>query len=192
MWSDKQSYEPSAARENMEEERRLTDEDKWVWLNRGYWFAGISRRAAEKEGLPSEKIKGSAVRFPPSFDQSLGAKPPFLHSYYHWGTKEAFPCFVLMWMCTQGPSLSTQGHGDASWGHGIDVYKCRLWFTENIFCHSDTGNVVPLSGHLRMVNRETCSACKRLVDVILWRVCVIGGQASHMHYCGRMAICCIK
>ncbi len=71
MLSDKQSYEPSAAQGNMEEEGRLRDEDKWVLLNRGYWFANVSRRAGENKGSPLEN-KGVCPLPSPSIDQSLG------------------------------------------------------------------------------------------------------------------------
>lgn len=41
----------------------------------------------------------------------------------------------------------------------------------------DVGKVMPLSDRW-MVNRKrvTCSACKKVVGVILWRVCEVGGQ----------------
>lgn len=113
MWSDKQSYEPSAARENMEEEGRLRDENKWVWLNRGYWFVSVSRRAGENKGLPSEN-KGVCPSPSPFYWSKLRCKPPFQHSHYYWGTKEIFLCFVLMWTCTRVLSLSTQGQKHAS------------------------------------------------------------------------------
>lgn len=150
MWSDKQSYEPSAARENMEEEGRLRDEDKWVWLNGGYWFASISRRAEEKEGLPSEN-KGVCPSPSPFYWSKLRCKPSFQHSHYHSGTKEPFLCFVLMWTCTRVAPLSTWGQKDASWYCSIDMNKCTRRFTESILCHSDIWKVMPLSGRLRMV-----------------------------------------
>lgn len=175
-----------------------------TWRKKGDWGMKINEcdwmGVIDLPAYPTElkrrrdclrKIKGSALRLPPSIDQSLGANLLF-NSHYYPGTKEPFLCFVLMWMCTRVASLSTRGQKDASWRCSIDMYKCTLWFTESILCHSDVCKVMPLSGRLRMVNRETCSACKRLVGIILWRVCEIGGQPSDMHYCDRVAIWCIK
>ncbi len=53
----------------MEEEGRLRDEDKLVLLNRGYWFANVSRRAGEN----AFENKGVCPLPSPSIDQSLGA-----------------------------------------------------------------------------------------------------------------------